>query len=221
LNNIFTILLLLSILCWIIGLIKPSLVVRWGNPEKRTRKKAFAIYSILVIIFFFAVGITGNSNTQQPVQEKMAEQTQQETSQQPQQESAPVSSEKVGTLNTNDIDKIKTIINAKCDIEDSDISITKDDKGEGYCIRLPLTDYAETNFFYGTCYDIFHDLYTSGLSISTISITDSENGKVVANVILDSQSAQKIDWSTVGSDLYKKCDYTKFDPQYKKHFILE
>lgn len=43
------ILFYLSFIAIIIGLIKPGLVIRWG--EKRTRLRAFLIYGLCTIIF--------------------------------------------------------------------------------------------------------------------------------------------------------------------------
>lgn len=53
-STLFMLLFLLSFVCMIIGLIKPSLVIRWGNPEKRTRAKAVLTYFLAAWLFFFA-----------------------------------------------------------------------------------------------------------------------------------------------------------------------
>ncbi|MBU2701709.1 hypothetical protein Ga0466249_002828 [Sporomusaceae bacterium BoRhaA] len=57
-NNLFIIIFLLSIICLIVGVIRPSYVIRWGNPEKRGRKKVLATYLSLIIISFIAIGMT-------------------------------------------------------------------------------------------------------------------------------------------------------------------
>jgi flagellar biosynthesis GTPase FlhF len=52
------ILLLICFFSLIIGLVNPRLVIRWGNPEKRTRGKVFQIYGLGLIASFIAFGIT-------------------------------------------------------------------------------------------------------------------------------------------------------------------
>lgn len=57
------ILVLLGLGCLIaivIGLIKPSQVIRWG--EKKTRSRVLMIYGGLFIVLFIALGMTGTSN---------------------------------------------------------------------------------------------------------------------------------------------------------------
>lgn len=60
-SNVFLILVLLSILGLIVGLIKPSIVIRWGDPEKRNRKTVLKTYITAFIVFFFAFGFTVDS----------------------------------------------------------------------------------------------------------------------------------------------------------------
>ncbi|MGD9678308.1 MAG: ComEC/Rec2 family competence protein [Vulcanibacillus sp.] len=48
---LFFLLFLLSFVAIIIGLIKPTAVIRWGNPDKRNRKKVLKFYGIGLIIF--------------------------------------------------------------------------------------------------------------------------------------------------------------------------
>ncbi len=57
-DNLFLLLLLLSFLALVIGIIKPNLVIRWGNIEKRNRKNVFKFYGLSVIIFFILFGMS-------------------------------------------------------------------------------------------------------------------------------------------------------------------
>lgn len=52
-DMLFFLLFVLSIIALIIGIIKPDLVVRWGEVEKRNRKNVFKFYGLAIIIFFF------------------------------------------------------------------------------------------------------------------------------------------------------------------------
>lgn len=51
-------LFLLSIIALLVGLIKPNLVVRWGDRRKRNRKKVVVFYGLGIILFFVLFGIT-------------------------------------------------------------------------------------------------------------------------------------------------------------------
>ena len=59
---IFLLLTLVAIICLIIGAIRPSLIIRWGNPEKRTRKRAICFSGMTAIIFFILAMTVGVSN---------------------------------------------------------------------------------------------------------------------------------------------------------------
>ncbi|BBB91085.1 MAG TPA: hypothetical protein PKA28_10995 [Methylomusa anaerophila] len=80
-DNLFLIIFLVSIACLIVGLIKPSLVIRWGDPEKRGRKQVLVTYLSLMVLSFIAFGMTTDT--------KKAPQTQQASQQQPAQQKAP------------------------------------------------------------------------------------------------------------------------------------
>lgn len=56
-ENVMIILFLVCFVCLIIGLIKPSVVVRWGRLEKRNRKSVLKYYGIGLIVTFILVGI--------------------------------------------------------------------------------------------------------------------------------------------------------------------
>lgn len=51
-----------AFLALVIGLIKPSLVVRWGDADSRNRKKVFKTYFVLTVIAIAALGVTAPSN---------------------------------------------------------------------------------------------------------------------------------------------------------------
>lgn len=57
-TTFFGIVLFLSFIALILGLIKPSIVVRWGAEDKRTRKKAFATYLVISILSMILMGVT-------------------------------------------------------------------------------------------------------------------------------------------------------------------
>jgi hypothetical protein len=77
-GTIFFILFLLALLCFILGLINPRLVIKWG--EKRSRGKVALIYGI-AMIFFVALGsLTTNPSKEQGNKEVMKGISVQETS---------------------------------------------------------------------------------------------------------------------------------------------
>lgn len=56
--SVFLILFFLSLFLLIIGLIKPDMVILWG--EKRTRGRALIYYGISVVVFFVLFGISSD-----------------------------------------------------------------------------------------------------------------------------------------------------------------
>lgn len=66
-ENLFLLAFLVSIVCFIIGMIKPKLVVKWGEETTRTRKKVCLIYGILTVFFFVAFGLTTDVSTSDAV----------------------------------------------------------------------------------------------------------------------------------------------------------
>lgn len=58
---VFTVLFFLAIVSLIVGLIKPSLIIRWGANEKKTRGRA-ALISIIAIVIF-AIGAMSSTNS--------------------------------------------------------------------------------------------------------------------------------------------------------------
>lgn len=57
---LLVLLILISLVAMVAGLIKPSLVIRWG--EKKTRPRVLMVYSGLFIVFFMAFVMTMESN---------------------------------------------------------------------------------------------------------------------------------------------------------------
>ncbi|MGB8954444.1 MAG: thermonuclease family protein [Tumebacillaceae bacterium] len=55
-NNLFLLLFLVCFAALLVGIVKPSLVIRWGT--SRTRKKVFSYYGIGLIICFILFGVT-------------------------------------------------------------------------------------------------------------------------------------------------------------------
>ncbi len=55
-TEFFLLLVFLVLVALFVGLIKPSLVIRWGDPEKRTRGKVLKTYLIAFVVFF-ALGV--------------------------------------------------------------------------------------------------------------------------------------------------------------------
>ena len=51
-NDIFLFLFLVCLVAAIVGIIKPQLVIKWGNTEKRNRKNVLKYYGIGLIVFF-------------------------------------------------------------------------------------------------------------------------------------------------------------------------
>lgn len=83
-NNLFLILFLLSGLCLVVGLIKPSVVIRWGDPEKRSRRQVLITYISIAVVSFFAFGVTTDKKnvaqsqqTSQPATTQQAKQPEQ------------------------------------------------------------------------------------------------------------------------------------------------
>jgi hypothetical protein len=61
-DKVLVLLILGSLIAIIIGLVKPGLVIKWG--EKRTRPRVLVFYGGLFIILFIALGMTGTSNSE-------------------------------------------------------------------------------------------------------------------------------------------------------------
>ncbi|MGX1459661.1 uncharacterized membrane protein YcgQ (UPF0703/DUF1980 family) [Bacillus thuringiensis] len=59
-NTLFALLFVVCLIALIIGIIKPQLVVRWGEEGKRNRKSVLKFYGIGVIAMFVLVGVTAD-----------------------------------------------------------------------------------------------------------------------------------------------------------------
>lgn len=97
----FGIVLVISFIALILGLIKPSIVVRWGAVEKRTRKKAFVTYltiSILAMVFMAVATPDQNPKKSTTVAEKPISSSSQEK---------VVEKEKPVQWNTSEVDAAK------------------------------------------------------------------------------------------------------------------
>jgi len=57
-NDIFILLFLLSGVALVLGIIKPNLVIRLSEIEKRNRKNVLKYYGIIMVLFFILVGAT-------------------------------------------------------------------------------------------------------------------------------------------------------------------
>jgi len=64
-DYLFFFLSFLSLIALILGLINPKIVLKWGDSEKRTRKKAFKLYAAVFVLFFilFAAVLPNSSPT--------------------------------------------------------------------------------------------------------------------------------------------------------------
>lgn len=64
-ENFFSLLILVSLILFVIGIFKPSTSLFWYKKE-RTRKKSLLIYGVLIIVSFVLFGITSDTkyNTQ-------------------------------------------------------------------------------------------------------------------------------------------------------------
>jgi len=57
-SNLMIILFLICLVCLVIGIIKPNIVIRWGDLEKRNRKNVLKYYGIGLIITFALIAVT-------------------------------------------------------------------------------------------------------------------------------------------------------------------
>lgn len=60
-DNLFLLLFLVCLVATIVGVIKPQIVVRWGDTEKRNRKNVLKYYGIGLVVFFILFSITTNN----------------------------------------------------------------------------------------------------------------------------------------------------------------
>ena len=77
-DDLFIVLFLLSIVALIVGLIKPSLVLKWLPENKRKRKSALLIFGAAAILFFVLIGVTAPPVEENTNSDSQAEQQQEE-----------------------------------------------------------------------------------------------------------------------------------------------
>ena len=69
-------LMMLFLLCFIaliVGLIKPSLIIRWGDEEQKTRKKVFGIFLLAFVMITAVGGLTHKLENKKEVAQKNVE----------------------------------------------------------------------------------------------------------------------------------------------------
>lgn len=72
-TTFFSFIVLISLILLIVGLFKPSLVIRWGPDEKRGRKQAVITYLSILIFSFVMVGVTAPPTTNTAKQENQTQ----------------------------------------------------------------------------------------------------------------------------------------------------
>lgn len=85
-NTLLVLLLLVSLIAMIIGLVKPGLVIRWG--EKKTRPRVLMVYGGLFIVLFIALGMTGTPNSEKTSSKAVTKTEEPQKSEQAQAEAA-------------------------------------------------------------------------------------------------------------------------------------
>lgn len=60
-DKLMIILMLICLISLVIGLLKPELVIRWGDENKKTRKSVFKYYGLGMLICFIMVGVMGTT----------------------------------------------------------------------------------------------------------------------------------------------------------------
>ena len=120
--SVIGILFFFSFVVLIVGLIKPSIVIRWGEEEKKTRKSVMGVFmSIFVATIILGMFTTEPSNKNQ---DKNAEQ---QLSQDEKREDREIT----------DIEKIAKKATSNADFKD--VKIIKIENGEMYNVDLLLT----------------------------------------------------------------------------------
>ena len=69
-DNLFLLLFLVSIVALVVGLIKPDLVVRWGNQEKKNRKSVLKVYGLAMIAFSVLFSISAPSSNKDGIENR-------------------------------------------------------------------------------------------------------------------------------------------------------
>lgn len=61
-DDVFLILFFLSVVALVVGIIKPDIVIRWGDPEKRNRKNVVKYYGVAIVAFFILFGVSSSES---------------------------------------------------------------------------------------------------------------------------------------------------------------
>lgn len=223
-DKLFVVLLLLSIICLVVGLIKPALVIRWGDPDKRNRKKVLISYLGAALIFTVACGMSADTKNQ-PLEVQQQQQQPQESI--PETKTAPVAAPTVAPEQTSTDPlatevKIESIVKDKADAYYTDTIIKK--VGQDFVVEAHLKN--SNYMFEVTSMDIIKALYTSNLPINLISIIDSEdmtdkygNSKLqtAGRVDVTKQTATKINWENSDDvDIFEVADKVTLSPALSK-----
>jgi hypothetical protein len=72
-ENIFAMLILISLICLIVGLKNPGRVIRWGEEEKKTKKNVWIYFGIPLAIFFILFGSINSYNKAKIVEKAQVE----------------------------------------------------------------------------------------------------------------------------------------------------
>jgi hypothetical protein len=63
-DDLFLIIFFVCIIALVIGLIRPQIVVRWGDPLKRNRKNVLKYYGIGLVLSFILFGVTSDDTSE-------------------------------------------------------------------------------------------------------------------------------------------------------------
>ena len=83
-DDLFLVLFLLSFIALILGMIKPSIVIRWGDIEKRNRKNVLKLYGSTLIASFFLFGVTVPSTDVSKTEDNLTQEEQEQVKQEEQ-----------------------------------------------------------------------------------------------------------------------------------------
>lgn len=66
-DNLFLIVALGCLIALVVGIVKPTLVIKWGDEAKRSRKNVLKIYGLGLIVSFILVGVFAEDTNQSQV----------------------------------------------------------------------------------------------------------------------------------------------------------
>jgi len=151
----FGIVLFLSFIALIFGLIKPSIVVRWGTVETKTRKKAFVTYLIVGIAAMVLMIMTTPDQNLAKNSKESAQKTTTSTS--AKQEEQVKETEKPAQWNTSEVDAGKNG-NVKVAVKElkkiDDIKNTSVSEAAAMVIKRPWDYYGKILTFTGRVSDV-------------------------------------------------------------------